>query len=305
MPRKVKIILNPMADMGNAWRIARDLRSITEQHGGVDWSGTVYPGHAIELAQQAGEQGYDMVIAMGGDGTVHEVVNGLMRVSAEKRPMLGVVPAGSGNDFAHALGVPQKADHALVCALNGQPTPVDLGLMTDAQGKKEYFDNTLGIGFDAIVTIRSHKLPVVRGFLMYLTAVIQTIALNHNAIGMKIETEDQKWEQSNLLLTLCNGPREGGGFMMAPNAKIDDGILHYAMIQKVSRPMMFRLIPEVMKGTHGNFKQVSTGTCKTMTVTADRPMYIHADGEIYSGFGTDIRKVTFEVLPKALRVVRE
>lgn len=304
MPRKAKIILNPMADMGNAWRIARDLRSITEQHGGVDWSGTVYPGHAIELAQQAGEQGYDMVIAMGGDGTVHEVVNGLMRVPEEKRPVLGVVPAGSGNDFAHALGVPHKADHALVCALNGHPVPVDLGLMTDEQGKKEYFDNTLGIGFDAIVTIRSHKLPVVRGFLMYLTAVIQTIALNHNAIGMKIETEDRKWDQSNLLLTLCNGAREGGGFLMAPQAKIDDGILHYAMIEKVSRPMMFRLIPEVMNGTHGNFKQVSMGTCKTMTVTADRPMYIHADGEIYSGFGTDIRKVTFEVLPGALKVVR-
>lgn len=304
MPRKVKIILNPMADMGNAWRIARDLRSITEQHGGVDWSGTVYPGHAIELAKQAGDQGYDMVIAMGGDGTVHEVVNGLMRVSEEKRPVLGVVPAGSGNDFAHAINVPHQPNQALVCALDGTPVPVDLGVMTDEHGKKEYFDNTLGIGFDAVVTIRSHQLPVVRGFLMYLTAVIQTIVLNHNAISMQIETEDQKWEQSNLLLTICNGPREGGGFMMAPNAKIDDGILQYAMIKKVSRPMMFRLIPEVMKGTHGNFKQVTMGSCKIMKVSADRPMYIHADGEIYSGFGTNVRQVTFEVLPGVLQVVR-
>ena len=304
MPRKVKIILNPMADMGNAWRVARDLRSITELHGGVDWSGTVYPGHAIELAQQAGDQGYDMVIAMGGDGTVHEVVNGLMRVPEEKRPMLGVVPAGSGNDFAHAINVPQQPSQALVCALDGTPVQVDLGLMTDEHGKKEYFDNTLGIGFDAVVTIRSHQLPVVRGFLMYLTAVIQTIALNHNAITMQIETEDKNWVQSNLLLTVCNGPREGGGFMMAPDAKLDDGILHYAMIRKVSRPMMFRLIPEVMKGTHGNFKQVTMGSCKTMKVAADRAMYIHADGEIYSGFGTDVRQVTFEVLPGALKVVK-
>jgi diacylglycerol kinase (ATP) len=304
MHRKVKIILNPMADMGNAWRIARDLRSITEQHGGVDWSGTVYPGHAIDLAKQAGEQGYDMVIAMGGDGTVHEVINGLMNVSDEKRPVLGVVPAGSGNDFAHAIGVSSKSDHALVHALNHEPSPVDLGLMIDEHGKREYFDNTLGIGFDAIVTIRSHKLPVLRGFLMYLTAVIQTILLNHNAIAMQIETESQTWAQSNLLLTLCNGPREGGGFLMAPDAKVDDGILHYAMIKSVSRPMMFRLIPEVMKGTHGRFKQITMGSCKEMSVAANRPMYIHADGEIYSGFGTDIRKVTFEVLPGALKVVR-
>ena len=304
MHRKVKIILNPMADMGNAWRIARDLRSITEQHGGVDWSGTVYPGHAIDLAKQAGEQGYDMVIAMGGDGTVHEVVNGLMKVSEEKRPVLGVVPAGSGNDFAHAIGVPTKSDHALVHALDREPSVVDLGRMTDEHGKQEYFDNTTGIGFDSVVTIRSHKLPVVRGFLMYLTAVIQTILLNHNAITMEIETEDQKWVQSNLLLTMCNGPREGGGFMMAPEAKIDDGILHYAMIKKVSRPMMFRLIPEVMNGTHGRFQQVTMGSCTRMRVSADRPMYIHCDGEIYSGFGTDVRNVTFEVLPGALRVVR-
>jgi YegS/Rv2252/BmrU family lipid kinase len=304
MHGKVKIILNPMADMGNAWRIARDLRSITEQHGDVDWTGTVYPGHAIDLAKQAGEQGYDMVVAMGGDGTVHEVINGLMRVPEGKRPVLGVVPAGSGNDFAHGLGVPAQSDHALVHALKGEPSTVDLGLMTDVHGRQEYFDNTTGIGFDAVVTIRSHRLPVVRGFLMYLTAVIQTILLNHNAIAMQIETEDQKWAQSNLLLTMCNGPREGGGFMIAPEAKIDDGILHYAMIKSVSRPMMFRLIPEVMNGTHGRFQQVVLGSCKKMTVRADRPMYIHSDGEIYSGFGTDVRQVTFEALPGALKVVR-
>ncbi|HJR79575.1 MAG TPA: diacylglycerol kinase family protein [Anaerolineales bacterium] len=304
MQRKVKIILNPMADMGNAWRVARDLRSITEQHGGVDWSGTVYPGHAIELAKQAGEQGYDMVIAMGGDGTVHEVINGIMRIPEDQRPLLGVVPVGSGNDFAHAIGASTKSDHALLHALDGQLSTVDLGMMTDEHGKTEYFDNTVGIGFDTVVTIRSHRLPLLRGFIMYLTAVIQTIFLNHDPIGMQIETEDQKWEQSNLLLTICNGPREGGGFMIAPDAKIDDGILHYAMIRNVSRPMMFRLIPEVMNGTHGRFEQVTLGACEKMSVSADRPMYIHTDGEIYSGFGTDVRKVTFEILPNALKVVR-
>lgn len=304
MPRKVKIILNPMADMGNAWRVARDLRSITEQHGNVDWSGTVYPGHAIELARQAGEQGYEMVIAMGGDGTVHEVVNGLMQTPQDKRPILGVVPVGSGNDFAHSIAIPQKAEEALVCALDGNFSTVDLGLMTDEHGKQEYFDNTLGIGFDTVVTIRSHTLPVVRGFLMYLTAVIQTILLNHHAISMRIQTEDRTWEQSNLLLTLCNGPREGGGFMIAPDARNDDGILHYAMIKNVSRPMMFRLVPEVMKGTHGRFPQVTMGACRKMSIAADRPLYIHADGEIYAGFGTDVRRVTFEVVPNILKVVK-
>ena len=304
MHRKVKIILNPMADMGNAWRVARDLRSITEQHGGVDWSGTVYPGHAIELAQQAGEQGYDMVIAMGGDGTIHEVVNGLMKVPEGKRPVLGVVPVGSGNDFAHGINASQQPTEALTHALDGEASTVDLGLMTDENGRKEYFDNTLGIGFGAVVTIRSHKLPILRGFLMYLTAVIQTIILDHNPMAMQIETDDQKLEQSVIYLVICNGPREGGGFLIAPDAKIDDGLLHYVMITNVSRPMMFRIVPEVMKGTHGRFKQVRMGTCEKFTLSADRPLYIHADGEIFTGPGTDIHKVSFEILPNALKVVR-
>lgn len=304
MPRKVKIILNPMADMGNAWRIARDLRSITEQHGDVDWSGTVYPGHAIELAKQAGDQGYDMVIAMGGDGTVHEVVNGLMQIPEDKRPVLGVVPAGSGNDFAHGIKASRVPTEALTCALNGKPSSVDLGMMIDEHGHKEYFDNTLGIGFGAIVTIRSHRLPVLRGFLMYLTAVLQAIIVDHNPIQMKIETDTEQWEQGVIYLILCNGPREGGGFLVAPDAKIDDGILHYALIRDVSRPMMFRIVPEVMKGTHGRFKEVKMGTCKTFSLTANRPLYIHADGEIFTGPGTDLRKLSVEILPNALKVVR-
>jgi YegS/Rv2252/BmrU family lipid kinase len=293
-----------MADMGNAWHVARDLRSITEQHGGVDWSGTVYPGHAIALAKQAGEQGYDLVIAMGGDGTVHEVMNGLMQIPAEKRPILGVVPVGSGNDFAHSINASTTSTEALKHAINGEPSTVDLGLMTDQHGRKEYFDNTLGLGFGAIVTIRSHQLPILRGFLMYLTAVIQTIILDHNPMKMQIESDNEKWEQKVIYLILCNGPREGGGFLVAPEAKNDDGILHYAMITDVSRPMMFRIVPEVMKGTHGRFKQVKMGTCKKFTLTSDRPLYIHADGEIFSGPGTDLRGATIEILPNALKVIK-
>jgi YegS/Rv2252/BmrU family lipid kinase len=304
MPSKVKIILNPMADMGNAWKTANDVRPMISEYGNADWSGTVYPTHATELAKQAGEQGYERVIAMGGDGTVHEVINGIMQLPAGHRPILGVVPVGSGNDFAHAIGIPLQSDRALACALNGHPSSIDLGVMTDEHGRKEFFDNTLGIGFDAVVTIRSHRLPIVRGFLMYLTAVIQTILLNHDPSLMQMETDGRKWEQSNLLLTMCNGPREGGGFTIAPDAKLDDGLLHYAIIRKVSRLMMFRLVPEVMKGTHGKFEQVTLGSCTRMSVKADRPMYIHADGEIYTSFGSNLRNVTFEVLPGALQVVR-
>lgn len=294
-----------MADMGNAWRVARDLRPITVEYGSADWSGTVYPGHAIELARQAGEQGYEIVIAMGGDGTVHEVVNGLMQIPQNKRPVLGVVPVGSGNDFAHAINVPKESDRALAHALKGEAAAVDLGLMTDEHGRQEYFDNTLGIGFDAVVTIRSRKLPILRGFLMYLTAVIQTILLNHDPARVQIETDSEKIEDHVLMTTLCNGGREGGGFMLSPDSNMTDGLMEYLLVRKVSRPMMFRLVPEFMNGTHRRFtKQIRMGTCKKFTMISDRPLYIHADGEIFTSFGSNLRKVSFEILPSALKVVR-
>ena len=306
MPRKVKLILNPMADMGRAWKTANDLRPIAQEFKGeLAWSGTVYPTHAIELARQAAEEGYDMVVALGGDGTVHEVMNGLMQVPAEKRPIMGVVPIGSGNDFAYSMGITQKSAHALAHMLKAENVQAtDMGLLTDEYGRKEYFDNSLGIGFDAVVTIRSHKLPIVKGFLMYLTAVIQTIILNHNPAGMKIETDTEQLEISALMVTLCNGPREGGGFMLSPESKNDDGKLEYVIVNKVSRAMMFRLVPEFMKGTHMRFNQVRMGEFKKLTLTSDRPLYIHADGEIFTSFGSNLKKVSFEIMPQALRVVR-
>jgi diacylglycerol kinase (ATP) len=306
MSRKVKLILNPMADMGRAWKAANDLRPIVQEFkGDISWSGTVYPTHAVELAKQAAAEGCDLVIALGGDGTAHEVVNGLMQIPEDKRPMLGVVPLGSGNDFSHALGVPKKPDHALLHALNGQSSRIDIGIFTDEQsGRREYFDNTVGIGFDAVVTIRSHKLPIVKGFLMYLTAVIQTILLNHNPARIQFQSETETWEDSVLMTTICNGGREGGGFLISPQSTIDDGVLQFLNVKKVSRFMMFRLVPEFMKGTHLRFPVTHLGSFKKLSMASDRPLYIHADGEIFTSFGSDVRNLSFEVLPGALKVVR-
>ncbi len=306
MPRKVKLILNPMADMGRAWKAAGDLRPIAQEFKGeISWSGTVYPTHAVELAKQAADEGCDLVVSIGGDGTVHEVANGLMQVPEGKRPVLGVVPIGSGNDFAHSIGIPKKPDHALAHALQGgNLASIDLGLMTDEHGRREYFDNTLGIGFDAVVTIRSHKLPIVKGFLMYLTAVIQTILLNHDPAKVRFQTEQESWEDTVLMTTICNGGREGGGFLISPDSKNDDGVLQFLNVKKVSRAMMFRLVPEFMKGTHLRFKQVHLGSFKKISLASDRPLYIHADGEIFTSFGSNLRKINVEAVPGALRVVR-
>jgi diacylglycerol kinase (ATP) len=298
----VKLIINPNADMGNAWKLASDLRPISEEFGGVDWSGTVYPTHAVDLAREAAEEGHELVIATGGDGTVHEVVNGLMQVHPEQRPLLGVVPLGSGNDFAHAIEIDKKPDQALRQIFTGQTRRIDIGKVEDRLGRCEFFDNTIGIGFDATITIRMHTLPVMRGFLMYFTAVMQTIILNHEAPHMKFSSDTESWKEETMMLVICNDPREGGGFMVAPEAVVNDGLFHYAAIRKVSRPMMLRLVPEVMNGTHGKFEQIRMESLRQMELQSDAPLRIHIDGEVFAGFGSDVRSLKLEIIPGALEV---
>jgi diacylglycerol kinase (ATP) len=304
MPKhKTKLIINPNADLGRAWQWGAVLRPIVEEFGGADWSGTVYPTHATELAREAAEEGYERIISIGGDGTTHEVINGLMQASVETRPRLAVVPVGTGNDFAFNLGVNTRPELAMRQAFNGQSKKIDLALVEDGHGRREYWDNTFGVGFDATVTIRSRRVPLVKGFLVYFVSVLQTILLNHEAPRMQITTDREEWEDELLMIVLCNGPREGGGFFVAPDALNDDGWLDYTAIKRVSRPMMFRLIPEFMRGTHGRFPQVRMGKFQQMKLQSDRPLYIHIDGEIFAGFGTDVRQLSVQVLPCALELI--
>jgi YegS/Rv2252/BmrU family lipid kinase len=300
---KSKLIINPNADRGNAWRIAGNLRPMVEEFGGADWVGTAYPTHASELAHLAGSTGYDLVIAAGGDGTVHEVINGLMQVPKDRRPRLGIIPLGSGNDFVNCLEIKTNPTEALKQVFMGQPKRIDVGMFDVGHGKAEYFDNTFGIGFDASVTIRTGRLPFLRGFLMYFVAVLQTIAMNLDAPMMHISTDREAWDEKTIMLTLCNGPREGGGFLVAPGSDVSDGVLNYASVRNVSRLMMLRLIPEVMKGTHGRFKQVRLGELQRMQVKAEKGVMIHADGEVVCGFGSDVRDVAVEIIPDALEVM--
>lgn len=300
---KVKLITNPNSDLGRAWRISADLRPIVQEFGGADWAGTVYPTHATELARQAAEDGYELVIAAGGDGTIHEVINGLMQVPAEQRPRLGVIPLGTGNDFAHAVGMPKDPNLALRKIFTGKPKPIDVGKIEDNLGRCEYWDNTVGIGFDATVTTRLHKYTYLRGTFAYLVAVLQTIILNHETPHLKFSSDEESWNEKTFMLVLCNGDREGGGFHVAPEALVDDGIIHYAGIGPVSRLFILRIIPEVMRGTHGRFSEVRMGAFRRVEIESDMPLMVHMDGEIFSGFGVDLHQLFVEVLPGAIEVM--
>lgn len=301
--RKVKLIVNPNADLGRAWHKASNLRPIVQEFGGADWAGTVYPTHATELAKQAAMEGYELIISAGGDGTTHEVVNGLMQVPLEQRPKLGIVPLGSGNDFAFAVGMNAEPEYAIRQIFTGNPKWIDVGKVEDNRGRVEYWDNALGIGFDAIVTIRSRRFTAFSGFLIYLLAVMQTIILNSKAPHFQIKTDQKAWSDQLLLFILCNGNREGGGFHVYPPAQVNDGALNYVGIPQVSRLMMLRLLPEVMRGTHLNLSITRKGEFTEMEIHADQNLVIHTDGEIFSGFGMDVRSLKVNLIPSAIQVV--
>jgi diacylglycerol kinase family enzyme len=120
---------------------------------------------------------------------------------------------------------------------------------------------------------------------------------------MHITTDLESWDEGTIMFTVCNAPREGGGFLVAPEADCSDGFLNYASVCHVSRLMMLRLIPEVMNGTHGRFKQVRMGQLHKLQIVAEKPLRIHADGETIAGFGTNVRKVMIEVIPAAVEIL--
>jgi YegS/Rv2252/BmrU family lipid kinase len=296
-------IVNPVANLRRAWPVASNIRRLADEFGGADWAGTVYQGHAAEIAEQAAQLGYKRVVATGGDGTIHEVINGLMAVEAEKRPLLGVVPVGSGNDFAGTMKISRNSEEALRKVFNGTPKSIDVACMQDDSGRKEYWVNTLGMGFDAIVNYHSHNVPVFQGFMIYFLAVFRTMVENYSPFTIKGTMDGEPYEKATLMFTVCNGRREGGGFLLAPDAELDDGILNYTVANVIPRWKMLSAIPHFINGTHNTLSYIQTGKLKKLEISSDKPLWIHADGETLAAFSSKVTQLTLEVVPNAIQII--
>ncbi len=299
---KTCFVLNPQADRGRAHAAIAALRSRRDWPGETVWRLTRAPGEAVALARQAAREGWEMVVAAGGDGTVHEVVNGLMQVPTESRPRLGVLPIGSGNDFAWALGIPAGVEAAATVLREGAPRRVDVGLGRDEHGKAEYWVNTLGIGFDAAVNVRSRRIHLANGYLIYLLAALQTVIFEHRPLRFRFQSPDETWERELLMLAFCNGPREGGAFRLVPQADPCDGVLDYAHLSPVPRWRTVRALFKAMQGTHVGLPEIHLGQTRQVTVESDIPFKVHMDGEIYRGDESASRRLEITLFPAALEV---
>ena len=304
MPR-FKIIVNPTSGRGMGEQ-SYPLIDAELQKNGLDYEmvRTEFQGHAIALAQEAADDGFDVVVAAGGDGTSNEVINGLMRggSSSDQRPALSVIPIGRGNDFCFGVDIP--VDIAAVCQLlaGGEYRRIDIGLVKGGDYPEgRYFGNGVGIGFDAVVGFEALKLKKLGGFPSYIVAALKTILLYYQAPKVKIEMNGNSHTQPALMVSIMNGRRLGGGFMMAPEGRMDDGLFDLVIAGQVSRPGILALLPRFMMGTQAGHPAVTTDRMDRIIVTAmEGALPAHADGETLSTAG---QQLEITILPLALRVI--
>ena len=303
-----KVIVNPISGRGAGERsiplIEQQLRTYGLEYELVR---TERPWHAAELAQTAAAQGYDVVVAVGGDGTADEVLNGLMLAKAAgvpRLPAMGIISVGRGNDFAFGMGVPPGVEAGCRVLSQGRPRPVDVGRVTGGffpQGR--YFGNGVGIGFDAVVGFEALKLKWLSGFPSYIVAALKTIFLYFRAPLLQIEYDDQTLTQPSLLVSIMNGRRMGGGFFMAPNGRVDDGVFDLCIARQISRARIFTLMPHFFDGTQVREPEITTGQARRVVVTAlQGSLPAHGDGETLCYEG---QQLTMELLPHAIEMIGE
>jgi YegS/Rv2252/BmrU family lipid kinase len=266
---------------------------------------TEAPLHAIDLARQAVLEGYDAVISVGGDGTANEVLNGLMRArqSGEGTAKLGVVAIGRGNDFAFGVEIPDEFERACQVLARGEGEWIDVGLVRGGDFPDgRYFGNGVGIGFDAVVGFESLKMKRLHGFASYLVAALKTIYLYYQAPSVRIEHDGGSIERAALMVSIMNGRRMGGGFMMAPEAEISDGLLDVCIAEEVSKAGIFALIPRFMAGSQATHSAIATLQTKKITVSAlEGTLPAHADGETLCEAGMQL---SIEILPRSIFILR-
>ncbi len=306
MSKRYKIIVNPISGRG-AGELA--IPFIEQALPGLDFDivRTERPWHAAELARQAVLDGYDVVVSVGGDGTANEVLNGLMQAKqagGEHSAAMGVLSVGRGNDFAFGVGAPADLAAACRALVQDQRRTIDVGRVEGGlypQGR--YFGNGVGVGFDAVVGFEALKIKYLQGFLLYLVAALKTIFLYYRAPLVRIEYEGQSFTQRSLMISIMNGRRAGGGFMMAPQANMDDGLFDLCIAAQTSRLRLLGLVPRFMNGSQAVHEAVRTGQSKRVVVSAvEGALPAHSDGETLCAEG---QQLSVELLPQQISVIYE
>ncbi len=299
-----KIIVNPYA---GRWKAKAAIPAVERacQKISLDYELVITegPDHGIELAREAALAGFSPIIAAGGDGSISEVLNGLMQAAAAGAEHgrsdgvagpLGIIPLGSADDFADMLGLEKEIEAACRVILAGHARFIDVGCVNG-----RFFDNNSAVGLEPMVTVTQAAMKRVKGTPRYVLAALKTI-LNHEPWYARLAWDDGEYEGPVALVSVGNSPRTGGAFWMTPRAEMDDGYLDFIFGRKLGRLKLLRLLPKTFDGSHVEDPQVQYARTTRLTIECDPPSPIQADGELFELAATYIE---YTILPGRLRVI--
>ncbi len=300
-----KIIYNPSAAQGKAGQELDHVLSLLEARDyRFDLQLTEKAGDAIGFARNAAEDGCLLVIAAGGDGTLHEVINGLMLADlhGNPRPVLAVLPVGRGNDFAFGMDVPDILEEAVNTLVAGKKRWIDIGFVEGGDYPAgRYFGNGLGLGFDTVVGFEANKIKWLRGGAAYFVGLIRTIFQYAHAPVYQVTIDGETRQQPFLMVSIMNGRRMGGAFLMAPDSEADDGLLNICLVNEVKQIKILPVAAKFISGTQAEHAAVSMQQAREITIRAIKgTIPAHADGETIC---TEGLLLNVKIFPKQIELL--
>lgn len=299
IPLRVLVVVNPASGGGATGRHWPAIRASLAKHFDFEVAVSQYPGHAVEIGRYARVQGFDRLVCVGGDGTLHELVNGAYPTdSANPMPELGIVPSGTGADFVRSAGISRKIESA--CARLSRPERLvsDLGVVSFSGSngpETRYFVNAAGVGYDAEVVRRRNGFNrYIRGTIPYLASLAATLLTYENR-EISVTVGERTSARTINALVMAIGRYFGGGMRIAPDADLSDGLFDVVTIGNVGRLELLFNFPTVYRGTHLSNPKVSVERARAIEVKSPRRTLIQADGELLGE--TPAR---FEIVSRAL-----
>jgi diacylglycerol kinase (ATP) len=291
---KLLMLVNSHAGRKQGKEVAQKSLEIFQQQGiSVKSVFSDYAGHLVDIAEREVNGDWDGIVVVGGDGSLFEVINGMMRGNERLPIPLGVIPVGTGNSFSRDLAVADTTQ-AVQKIIAGNVRNVDLGKCVCAE-RTMYFINILGFGFVSDVAEKA-SLFKRWGSLSYVIGVF-IITAKLESYHLDFEIDGKSYQRENIFVEICNSTKTGGNMIMAPQAEIDDGLLDVVLLNKTSRLRLLSALPKIFKGTHVQMEEVETFKAKEMRFQPSASKILTPDGEI-----TGHTPITISVLPGKIRV---
>lgn len=269
-------IVNPVAGRGEAykkWSVIK--KEAEEELLDYDVVFTSEPGEGVFLAKAGVAKGFQVLVAVGGDGTINEVIRGIIEAGNSHQVKLGVIAAGTGNDLIRTLGIPADVKKAVQVLKNAREEKIDLGKING-----DYFINTVGIGFDGAVAYEINtNVKWLKGTLAYLYGVLKTL-IKYRSPKMLIKIDEQIYEGRYFLVAIANGKYYGGGMMIAPDANVTDGLLDIVVIKDLPKLEVLKVFPKIFSGKHIQHSKAEVYRGKKIYLESSERVLIQADGEL-------------------------